>query len=348
MNSEKGEFLFLRKIIQNHTPEIRGGDGKLMPGSVAEIERVRIGDTDQFIMTRGRCRENPVLLFLHGGPGFSHMPFARKYQIGLEESFTVVNWDQRGAGLSYSNKISEDSMNVEQFISDARELTGVLLKKFNKEKIYLAGHSWGSYLGILTAARYPELFHAYVGVSQVVDVITAGRSEYMHILDLAEKEGNQKAVGELKRIGLPLYEDIKKFRIMRKWFDHYEGDRELDLTKIALRGILSGPEYKIVDIIKYINGLNFSQANITEEVYGNLSETLTEIRIPAYFCSGAHDYGTPPELVSSYMENLAAPVKRMYLFEKSAHCPHLQEPERFCDIMNSIKQEIPCTQNDTI
>lgn len=332
--------MFLRKINKNHTPKITDNNGKVLANSINKIEKVKIGGIEQYVLIRGENKDNPILLFLHGGPGFSHIPFARKFQSELEENFIVINWDQRGAGLSYSNQILEETMNVKQFISDTYELIMIILKQFNKEKIYLVGHSWGSYLGILMAEKYPALFHAYIGVSQVTDVIKAGKLEYTHILNLAEKDNNQKAIKELKRIGEPIYEDMEKFKTMRKWFDYYEGGKELNLTQIALKGILLSPEYRIFDIIKYIKGLNFSQSNITEEVYKNLFKQITTVKVPIYFCSGVYDYSTPLELVQSYMKIVSAPAKQLYLFEESAHCPHLQESEKFNEIMNSIKKEI--------
>lgn len=333
---EEEVFVFFKR----YTPKFKDNNGNELINSVAEVKRIELGEIKQYIMIRGKNKENPILLFLHGGPGFSHIPFVRKFQNDLEDSFTVVNWDQRGAGLSYSNQLSEETMNLEQFISDTYELIIYLLEELNKEKIYLAGHSWGSYLGILMVERYPELFYAYVGISQVVDIKKASNLEYLHILGLAEKNNNQKAIKELKSIGSPIYKEDKQFKLMRKWFNYYEGSKELNLTKIAFKGILFNSEYKIFDLIKYIRGLNFSQSNMTEAVYKNLFKHIKSLEIPIYFCSGVHDYTTPSKLVKSYLEILSAPKKHLYIFEKSAHCPHLHEPKKFNNIMNSIRKDI--------
>lgn len=337
----KGEILLsFRRIGKNYTPKITDNNGNVLHNSIARIEKMELGGIDQYVMIRGKNKDNPILLFLHGGPGLSHIPFARKFQKELEENFIVVNWDQRGAGLSYSKKISEETMNVEQFISDTYKLITTVMKKFKKEKIYLAGHSWGSYLGVLMVERYPELFHAYIGISQVTNVTRASKLEYLYILDLAQKDNNEKAIRELQTIDEPPYKDINKFKTMRKWFNYYEGDNEINLTKIILKGILFDCEYRFFDIIKYLKGLNFSQKNITDEVYNDLFKELTSVEIPIYFCVGRHDYITPLKLVESYMESLSAPVKKLYIFEKSAHCPHLQESEKLNTVMNLIRKEI--------
>ena len=143
--------------------------GKLLPDSIASLERVMLGGVEQGMLIRGSNVDNPVLLYLHGGPGTSELGMVRQHNMpALEKHFTVVVWDQRGAGMSYSARHPESAMTVEQFIADTHELTQLLRQRFGQAKVYLVGHSWGSALGVLTAQRYPDLHHAYVGVGQVV------------------------------------------------------------------------------------------------------------------------------------------------------------------------------------
>lgn len=152
--------------MTSRTPQIRDEKGKVIPGSIASLEKVYIGGVKQWILIRGRSVNNPVLLFLHGGPGSAEWPLVRDYNRSLEDHFIHVYWEQRGAGKSYSKNIG--NMHIDQFISDTRELLQYLQKRVNREKVFLIGHSWGSLLGILTAEKYPELFHAYIGVGQFV------------------------------------------------------------------------------------------------------------------------------------------------------------------------------------
>lgn len=130
-------FLLLVLFMPSSTPQIERNN------SVASIQKVEIGGIGQYIMIRGRDINNPILLFLHGGPGYTQILFARKYQEELEDSFIVVNWDQEGSGMSYSFDIPKETMNRDQFIEDGKELIDYLCKKYNKEKVYLVGHSWG-------------------------------------------------------------------------------------------------------------------------------------------------------------------------------------------------------------
>lgn len=152
---------FALLAFHEHTPAFHNA-----PHSIASLEKLRLGGADQYILIRGMDVRNPLVLFLHGGPGMPTMYLAHAFQRLLENSFIVVQWDRRGAGKSYSGRIPAATMSVRQEISDTRELVDVLRQRFHKQKVYLVGFSYGSYLGMLAAQRFPELFHAYVGVGQ--------------------------------------------------------------------------------------------------------------------------------------------------------------------------------------
>jgi pimeloyl-ACP methyl ester carboxylesterase len=143
------------------TPPIHG------PHSIASLECVRIGGVDQYVLIRGSDSSLPILLFLHGGPGMPAMYLAHAFQRELEKEFVVVQWDRRGAGKSYREDIS-NTLTTEQLVADTIELTNMLHARFHRDKVYLVGHSWGTYLGMLVIARHPELYRAYVGIGQLV------------------------------------------------------------------------------------------------------------------------------------------------------------------------------------
>ena len=128
--------------------------------SIESLEAIELGKVEQWILIRGEDRTRPVLLWLHGGPGQPLMPTAHHYDAELIKHFVVVHWDQRGAGKSYDPALSPEQLSVDQFIADTYDLVQYLRQRFNVPKIYLIGHSWGSELGALTVARYPELFYA--------------------------------------------------------------------------------------------------------------------------------------------------------------------------------------------
>ena len=165
-----------------------------------------LGGAEQSVLLRGRHVGNPVLLFLHGGPGTSELGMIRAHNLpALEAHFTVAVWDQRGAGKSFAALEPASAMNVEQLVSDTRELSAWLCRRFGQEKIYLAGHSWGSLLGVLTVSRHPELYVAYVGFGQAVDMDEGERLSYAWTLDQARKAGDARSTAKLERIGAPPY-----------------------------------------------------------------------------------------------------------------------------------------------
>lgn len=170
-----------------------------MQDSLVTLEKISLGGINQWISIRTKDIQNPILLYLHGGPGTPVMPLFRHFQAPLENYFIVIQWDQRGAGKSFSWHIPKESMTIEQFISDLHELIVLLCKRFNKEKIYLMGHSWGSVLGIKIVQRYPQLFHAYIGVGQASNTIETEKIMYRFVLNKSKELGDKKAVKRLKK-----------------------------------------------------------------------------------------------------------------------------------------------------
>jgi pimeloyl-ACP methyl ester carboxylesterase len=154
---------------RGRTPPFRGSHGEVLWGSVAEVAYRRLGGLDQWVMIRGESVANPALIMLHGGPGLSETSLFRYFNAPLEKSFTVVYWDQRGAGKSFRRDIPRSSMTVERFVADLDELIDAVCERLGKTKVALFGHSWGSVLGPLYAARFPERVEAYVGRGQIGD-----------------------------------------------------------------------------------------------------------------------------------------------------------------------------------
>lgn len=185
------------------------------PNGIASLEKISLGGVNQSIQIRGADKSKPILLFLHGGPGFPQMPFAH-LNAELERHFVVVQWDQRGAGKSYSSSIPDESMRVAQFVADAHELVQILLARFGAQRCYLVAHSWGSLFGAQLAAQHPDLFFAYVGIGQTVDLPQTEQVLYQFALDSARREDNQKAIADLQRIGRPPHSNADH-KFMTKW-----------------------------------------------------------------------------------------------------------------------------------
>lgn len=308
------------------TPPIAGSQN-----SVSELTKLKIGGIDQWVLIRGKNRDNPILLFLHGGPGSAQIAVARKYHSLLEEHFIVVNWDQRGAGLSYSPDIPVETMTIEHFIKDTKELIEYLVKTYHKDKIFLAGHSWGSVLGVLVSQRYPQLIHAYIGIGQAVDLDENERLAYQYVYEYAQKNNHKKALKELQEIGELPCKDIKHYtRVRSRWTSKFGARfRNMSMTQFMLEYLRSS-EYTQSDVLKFIKGSNFSFNTLWEEVMKvNLFKLAPELSMPVYFLLGRYDYTTPYDIAVRYFEKLIAPHKELIWFEKSAHAMPFEEPEEF-------------------
>ena len=192
------------------------------------LEEITLGGIKQSILIESQDFTKPILLILHGGPGFAMMPLFHQKNRELENHFIVVNWDQRGAGKSYSSNIPIDSMTLAQFVEDAYQLTQYLKQKYNREKIYIIGHSFGTVLGMLLIQKYPQDYFAFAGVGQVVDVIANEQYSYSFALDKAKDTNNTIAINELETVGYPNnegeYLDDSGYDITMKWMSYYGGD----------------------------------------------------------------------------------------------------------------------------
>ena len=305
---------------------------------------IELGGLKQAVRIAGADTTNPVLLLLHGGPGFTEMALFSEYNKDLEKKFIVVNWDQRGAGLSYHDSIPKSTMNIEQFVNDAHELVTWLKQKYKKEKIYLLGHSWGSVLGVNLVQRYPEDFYAYVGVGQGVNLFENESISFKFTFDTAIAEKNEEAIRELKAIqqryppnAVAQLEDLK---VQRKWLGYYGGAiyGQPNADKIFSRIQMS--DNPLYDAEKADAGNNFTFPLMFDELMGvDLKKSALKLEVPVYFITGRHDYNTPFELVEDYVKVLEAPHKEIIWFENSAHWIPFEEPEKVNDVlMNKVRK----------
>jgi len=321
-------------IACTSTPKIKNG--------IAEIRTITIGSIKQTILIRGNNVNNPILLYLHGGPGSTEMIPFRLAHRNLEKYFTVVSWEQRGTGRSFSRNISPESMTIDQFISDTHELTEYLLNEFGKTKIVLVGHSWGTILGLLTISKYPNNYYAYVGSGQEVNPFEGEKLGYEYVL--LKSKNNEKALKELIKINKEdpyLTLDSKgqwftNIKIQRKWLVALGGEiyNQSDYSLLFNSRTLFAPEYSIIDFIKFFRGSVFSLKTMWPQVMGiDFNVQVKKVDIPVFFLQGRNDYNTPTSLFDSYFQLLEAPMKKVYYFEKSAHHPMYEEPEKYEDIL---------------
>ncbi|ALR99953.1 hypothetical protein ATZ33_00715 [Enterococcus silesiacus] len=319
------------------TESYRDKQGKVLEGSVSEITRKKIGGVEQGMILKGKSDKNPILLFLHGGPGTPEYVFFKEHNIGLEDKFTVCWWDQRGAGMSYDESISADTMNLEQLISDTVEVTNYLRKRFGQEKIYLMGHSWGTFLGVETVSRNPELYNAYIGTGQMVNAMDNEKMAYDYMINTATKNNDKEMLQELQKFPVKGEESLTEeyFEMRGKTLNKLgSGLTHKPTTNTTLMlSLLRFKEYTINQKINFTKSEAFAHPVMDSIRYLDLFEEVPKLDVPVYILQGLHDYQTSYPGAKAFYDKLKAPTKKFYTFDDSAHTPIIEEPEKFMRIL---------------
>lgn len=319
-------------------------------GGIERLESVRIGGIDQWVSIRGNDRRNPVLLMLHGGPGWVAMPTSWYFQRGWEEYFTVVQWDQRGAGKTYvANDPAQvaPTMSRERMIADTEEMVAWLRREFGKDKIFVMGQSWGSYLGLELAQRRPGWLHAYIGIGQLTNAPESERRGWAWTLQQAREDGNAEAVAELEALApyapgstpVPLENLFKQ----RRWLNYYGGmvhnRRGGDAEAAA---ITLSPEYTDQDVAGIWKGNDFSMQHLLGEVLTLDMSAVRELKVPLFLFEGRHDYNVSSELAAQWFQTVKAPTKQLVWFEQSAHEVMIEEPGK--TLLTLVQQVRPIAE----
>ncbi|MDQ0195612.1 alpha/beta fold hydrolase [Paenibacillus wynnii] len=319
-------------------------DFSISEQGISSVEKIIIGGVKQSILIQTEKPGSPVLLFIHGGPS---MPFPGVSNRGsdyalvtttkeLIKYFTVVFWDQRGTGKSYSKAIPKETMHLKQFINDARDVTDYLRNRFNQGKLHLVSHSWGSVIALSLAYTYPERYYSYTGFSQITNWVENDKLSYKWLLERARETNNQKALQELSAVGEPPYmKSLKQWGVIRKWQFKYKsmfhdaGDSKSATFFTGLKIMLRSLDYSFMDIYNsLVRGFKLSY---TEEMLLDINtfDFFTEIpslQMPVMFIHGSKDKHFMPELITCYYEALDAPKgKKLYWSDKSSHAFHLDD-----------------------
>lgn len=322
------------------TPPFRGPRGEIVSGSIAEIAYRRLGGLDQWVLMRGESVANPPLILLHGGPGLSETGLFRYFNAPLEKCFTVLYWDQRGAGKSFDRTIPRSSMTVEQFISDLDELVAAVCTRLGKTKVAIFGHSWGSALGVLYAARFPEKVAAYVGSGQIGDWAAGESASYAFALAEAERLGKRRAHEKLRAIGPPPH-TAESLWTQRTLLSRLEGRMVPRAMWKLGRAVLAGKESSIFDLPMTMRGFRFSLGAMWAEVSRlNLIELVPALQMPVFFFLGRKDHWVPAEISVAYIDAVTAPSKKLVWFEDSGHEPFVDEPARFNAAMRELVRPV--------
>ena len=313
--------------------------GTPLQGSISEKIHVTINGVEQGMFIKGKDVSNPVLLYLHGG-----MPdyfLTQDYPTGLDEYFTVVWWEQRGSGLSYSSDIPPESVNPDQLVSDTVSVTNYLRSRFAQDKIYLMGHSGGTFIGIQAAAQASELYHAYVAVAQMSNQLESEKLAYAYMLQRYKDEGNAKMVRTLEEAALTDSVPLPDLYLSaRDSAMHSLGIGTMHDMKSVVAGLLlrsfQNREHTLSEKIGMWRGKIFSGSRLwNTQLSTDLTRKVTRLQIPVYFFHGVYDYTVSYPLAKSYYDQLDAPMKGFYTFTKSAHSPLFEEPRIMREIMQA-------------
>jgi pimeloyl-ACP methyl ester carboxylesterase len=302
------------------------------PNGIDEGQYVEVGGIQQWITIRGEDRNNPVLLFLHGGPGDATNPWGYAGFRLWFRHFTVVQWDQRGAGRTFGNNRAAPlhDMTVARMTQDGVELADILRKQLRKDKIVLVGHSWGSILGVLMVKARPDLFYAFVGTGQVADPATSYTVAHRELLKKAETLKDERAIRELLDVGPPPYRDGRGYGVQRKWSNFFEGADAFIASMVGFA--LTAPGYTLRDVNDWFDGQNASAERLVPQTSALDARTLGgDFAAPVFVIQGAEDFTTPTSLARSFIDAARAPDKGFVAIEGSGHFAVFMKSSAFLD-----------------
>jgi pimeloyl-ACP methyl ester carboxylesterase len=299
--------------------------------AVNEQTYIALGGQEQYVEITGASSKNPVLLFLHGGPGWPQTPHLRYFNADLTRSVTLAAWEQAGCGKSYMRNPNPKNLSVAQLINDAHELTQILKKKFHQDKIYLAGFSWGSVIGLQLANKYPEDYIAYFGISQVIDINRSIALSRAWLKEQAVLKGDKKMlqqVAQLERMDTSLCRStlecfFKKYEFLTEYggaIHNKAAEAEITIAETKYE------DYKNYDWMK---GFMYSCGRLGDAVFETNLTGITALKVPAFFFVGRYDRSIPPIITEEFVAKLKAPAKEIVWFENSGHEPLEEEAALF-------------------
>ncbi len=317
---------------------------------IEKQQAVRIGGIDQWVSIRGNHRDNPVLLMLHGGPGWVTMPTSWYFQRGWEEYFTVVQWDQRGAGKTYTANDPErvgPTLTLERMVDDTEEMVAWLRGEFGQEKVFVIGHSWGSFLGLRLALRRPEWLHAYVGMGQLVSGPENEQRGWASTMARAVADGNREAIADLESVApyatTPDPIPLEHLYRQRKWLNFYGGmvhGRQGGAHEAAAVNL--APEYTDLDVANVWKANEFSASRMLTAVLTVDFSNVDTLKCPIVLFLGRHDVNASSSLAAEWFETLHAPAKKLVWFEDSAHEMMTEQPGQ--TLISLVQDVLPFAQ----
>jgi proline iminopeptidase len=323
-------------------PPVTAHDGRPAAGGIAEMATVRLGGADQTVMIRAADPDQPVLLYLSGGPGQSDLAYARVLLEPLTADFVVAVWDQRGSGKSYEALDPTSSLTLEQAVADTVELSEYLRTRFEEPKIYLLGESWGTTLGVLAVQDRPDLFHAYIGSGQMVSQRETDRIIWRDLLAYADRTGNGDLYDQILTLGEPPYRDTPWANSVVMGYYPLLETPYTPPTAYIDRGNASGvgpygvlaSEYTFIDKVNVIRGLVDMFSLMYPQLQGiDFRTDVTALEVPVYVLDGAHELAGRRDLAHQWFEGLTAPHKELITYEDAGHSVVFEEADAFLRLM---------------
>jgi proline iminopeptidase len=329
-------------------PPIRDASGQVVPGSIASLEQVRINGSEQWVEIRAWSPDKPVLLSIPGGPGQSDLALSRPTLGTLAKDFVVVSWDQRGIGKSYSS-FNPKTLTTKQAVADTIALTNYLRKRFDERKIYLFGESGGSVIGVLAVQQHPELYHAWIGSGQMVNLRQTDRLIYRDLLAYAAIHHDKGLASKLRGYGAPPYASVYAYGYAMSQYDKLAGDYTepkayrdaLDKAGVGPFGVL-GSEYTLPEKMNVLRGLidTFSVMYPTWQTI-DFQRSAERLQVPVYIFTGKHELAARRDLTLAWFKRLHAPIKRVYDYPDAGHATVFEHFQDFHRIM--VKTVVPAT-----
>jgi pimeloyl-ACP methyl ester carboxylesterase len=319
------------------------------PAKVDDSGFVVIGGIEQWVTAKGDSCANPVLLFISGGPGNPLSGLSDSIYGAGERDFIVVQWDQRGSGMTYgrSPPAPDEKLTVERMAQDGNELAAYLAKRYGKRKVILWGSSWGSILAVHMAKAHPELFYAYVGTSLVVNSVEAQAASYKKLSALATSANDKESLAVLDQVGSPPWTDPRSFGKVRRVIRKYEAKVTLPppdrwQRAPAYTTAKAEEDYEAGEDYSFMNFVGMHGDGMLSQV--DLPKLGTNFTIPVFFVEGAHDLLAPPELARRYYESISAPEKGWVLLEHSGHDPNQEVVDAEYKVLR--ERVLPLTQSE--
>jgi len=314
------------------------------PKGIDESGYITLGGIEQWVTIRGEDRDNPILLFVHGGPGDVTTSLTFAIFAPWQKHFTIVQWDQRGAGrtLRKTGAKIASTISVKRIAQDGIELAEYARKRLGNDRVVIVGHSMGTIFGLTMARARPDLFSAYVGTAQVGDSRRNLRAAYDALVKKARAAGEERALAELSKIGPPPFKSGADYQVQRKWANAFEGaDQFLYGTSLGMR--LTAPGYSVADVKELEEGQGLSAERLVPQVRTMGPKELgLELAMPVYFIHGAEDFTTPVELAREYLEAIRAPKKEFVTIEGGGHFAVFMKPDVFLkELVKRVGREAP-------